>query len=621
MSTASEPPTRPPRRFVGQRQLVDEPGPARTEMPDRGRPQESDEARPATAGLSTNDDEGARAVIRFVARYAAAPPAAAYVGRLQDLSVGEVTLQRGLGSWWVWADLPLNLARELIVLFEGTGYLTAGQRLVPDRGWGHPQTGQRTGARPTGGTVVRSGELSDASVVELVAAAGLRLRPTPPPSSLVVLTPARRAKRLVRRALDLRLETAYRPVRVSPLAPAAVPGIGPDADPGGEPREQGAPAGTLVQITLRASAAREYLPAALVDALEADQVTLPCREAVDGLLVQHGRYSPLTDRQLAALVPTGATWVLADPPIGCWTLEPLAPLDDGWRLITLGPARALMPGGPDWTDLTYAPLPQPQPLRVVRSRSAADAPVDAVLLETSDLDAVRLLLEGHPLAETAVLVPGRDHHLLMAPGGVADRIPVGQYLTCTGPGSIFVAHGWRTDPRLPASAWRDLAHDLGQRALVLQAGRTLVFDLTRRRPVWELWAGEPPLVDVQIPAEARDILAGIDAEELAAAHPSPASRPPSQPVGSQSRDTAGVPAQQESQGLRGLMRRLTGRTSPAPSRPPTWQEQAAAAELAHDLVAAAKLHVQHGDHLRAGRLYERAAYEGATGSAGEDRPS
>jgi hypothetical protein len=237
--------------------------------------------------------------------------------------------------------------------------------------------------------------------------------------------------------------------------------------------------------------------------------------------------------------------------------------------------------------------------------------VDAILLQDADLDAVRLLLEGHPLAETAVLVPGRDHHLLMAPGGVADRIPVGRYLTSAGPGDIYVAQGARTDPRLPAAAWRDLARDLGRRALVLDTDRTLVFDLSRRRPVWELWAGEPPAVDVQLPPEAGEVLAGLAAEERVAAERAAAATPqlPRPPA---TRPAVPAAPPERPAGLRGLLRRLSGRGPETRDRPLSWQEQAAAAEDAADLVAAARLHAQHGDHLRAARLYERAAYEGTT---------
>jgi hypothetical protein len=170
-----------------------------------------------------------------------------------------------------------------------------------------------------------------------------------------------------------------------------------------------------------------------VAALDEDRLTLACREAADRLLVQHDRFSPLSDRQFAALVPTGETWVIADPPTGCWSLEPLAGFADAWSLVTLGPAHRLTSGDAGWADAADAPWqPEPEPLRVVPSSSTAGATVDAVLLEPDDLPAVRLLLEGHPLAETAVVVPGRDRYLLLAPGGVADQIPVGRYLASVG---------------------------------------------------------------------------------------------------------------------------------------------------------------------------------------------
>ena len=76
-----------------------------------------------------------------------------------------------------------------------------------------------------------------------------------------------------------------------------------------------------------------------------------------------------------------------------------------------------------------------------------------------------------------------------------------------------MAHGWRTEPRLPAAAWRELSAAMRDRAAVLEPDRTLVFNLALARPVWEPWAGELPPFDDQLPEGAETVLLDLDAAD------------------------------------------------------------------------------------------------------------
>jgi hypothetical protein len=90
---------------------------------------------------------------------------------------------------------------------------------------------------------------------------------------------------------------------------------------------------------------------------------------------------------------------------------------------------------------------------------------------------------------------------------------------------------------LPASAYAELVAKIPGHALVLEPDRTLVFDLDLRRPVWQLWAGPLPPVDLQLPDPAAAVLSAVDRVadpwgQDAAAPP----RPPATPPGERLRD-------------------------------------------------------------------------------------
>ncbi len=455
-------------------------------------------------------------------------------------------------AWWVHREMPLETAREAASLGSGQIYLRSGGELRLDRGWGSP-----AGI----GRPVPLAALEPVVMTEVVRTAGLHPAPSPPLKAAVLLLPGRLVTGIVRRALDLRLTTTYRPVTLGPLL-----------DDGADWR-----AGYAVRL----SCGRE-LPRSLLAALDRNPAILVCREVGESVLLQFGRAAALSDWSLATLPDGDGRWVLADPAYGCARLDASNEPSDGITLFEPSERHRLADVTPEaaWTDPSQAPgVPEPAELTLVAA-PARGAAVDAALLSDAELGCLQDLLAGEPIAETAILVPGRDRHLLTAPGGLLQELPVGEPLNCVGPGSLYVPLGYRTDPLLPATARGALFPTGPKTAVVLLPDEVLAFDLEKRCPVWRVWAGPAPHVDRQLPRSAAAELTAID-QELDLPH---ARRPGGR--------------------LSWFLRPLSGSVGPD-----DWERQAYEAELARDWLTAAQLLAQHGQPEQAARLYERAAEE------------
>jgi hypothetical protein len=496
--------------------------------------------------------------MRLYARFTTASAALTFAGQLPgDQPITTLhCLRGGTGNaWWVRADLTLEAAREMVTVTGGQLHQRVDGHLLRDPGWG-----DRTGAT----TTARLPELRQVAVLDLVRAAGLHPYPERPAQDAALLLPGHLVAGTVRRALDLGLEVTYRPVALRPLF---------------EPDGAGHAA---YEVRLDATQ-RRPVPASLLAALDRNPFIMVCRRPDSSLLVRHGLASPLPDRALAALAADD-TLVLADPGYGCARLHPLSDWQDGASLVRPSADHTLtdFPPDPGWAEPAAAPsTPNPPALTLARTRMRGVA-VDAALLDDADLQCLPALLAGEPLAEIAVLLRGRNRHLLTAPGGLLENLPVGEALYCLGPGSLYLPHGWRTDPLLPARARRALFPTGTDTAIVLLPDSALRYNLTAEQPVWTLWAGELPPVDDQLPAPAVTELHALD--RASTGGPAPASPRPR---------IAPVPAD--------------GRPARAGTAPPDWYDDAYTAERHGDYTTAAEIFLRHNDPLRAARLYERAA--------------
>jgi hypothetical protein len=517
--------------------------------PPREQAQSSGQAAPADTAEETRRTDRAAPVVPIAARFASAAAALAFAGQM--LSIGRADgLVFGTDSEharWVGTQAELDIARELAAAAHGVLFVAvAPGRLAEDHGWGAPPAADAA-------TVVDATTLSEVRLADVVRIAGLRPVRERPVATAHVLLPGSLLGTVARRALDLRLDVTHRPVRLRPLF-----------------TEQGQPdtGGETVMIEMRLSAGTGDVPMSILAALAREPRLTVCRPAGDdgSLLVQYGLATPLPDDLLAGLIQDGA-WVLSGGHLGCHVLEPAGTFVDSVSCVRLDDGYSLRSATPPPDDQPALPR-----LRIVRMRTYGRG-VDAFLLSDADLDAVALMLEGHPLSESAQLIRGRDRHLLVAAGGFLQDLPIGDALYRLGPGPLYLPLGHGTRPQLPASARRTLFTADEKTAVVLLPSLMLTFATDLREPVWRLWAGPPPEVDLQLPEDSISALrAGneqSEAEDQSAA------------------DDRGQP---------GAVTR-------------TWRDAALEAEFRGELGLAAELHERHGDPVRAAHLYALAAEE------------
>lgn len=429
-------------------------------------------------------------VVPIGVRFASAAAALSFAGQM--LSIGRAD---GLTfaideeqSRWARAQAELDIARELAEAARGTLFVeVAPGRLAEDRGWGDPPAADVFAA--SGMSIVGTGTLEVVSLARLVRAAGLQQVRERPATAAHVLLPGALMESVLRRALDMRLDVVHRPVRMRPLF----------TEPGEVPADT-----VFIEMRLSAPEGNE-VPSALLAALSREPRLALLRSAGDDgrLLVQYGMAAPLPDALLAGLIQ-GSAWVLANPQFGSHLLEPAGTFIDSASCVRLADGYQLQsPPMPPSDDGPVLPT-----LRVVRMRTYGRG-IDAVLLTGADLEAVALLFEGHPLSESAQLIRGRDRHLLVAAGGFLDQLPVGDSLYRLGPGPLYLPLGHGTRPQLPSSARRTLFTPDEKTIVVLLPAVMLKFDASVREPVWRLWAGPLPELDLQLPEGAVSALRAV----------------------------------------------------------------------------------------------------------------
>ena len=543
----ADPPPARPRRPRGR---VEEIGP---------RPDSTQRGPAAPAAAEPGLDEFAPPLpppppIRLAGLFPTAAAALAFAGQLGG-SLGQDEMEFGTSpgsaGWWVSAEAPLATSRELIVAAGGQTFVEVDGLLVRDRGWGDP---------PTAGDPTDEPARVSVGIMTLVRVAGLAPADLPAPPELVVIARGERLPWIVQRALDLGLGVGYRAALLRPL-------FATDAERAIE---------STVEVHVRGRGSG--LPPSFVSALQHHPDLVACRAVGERLLIQHPFASPLPDPQLAHLPeadPTGATWILAAGGKRCARLVPQGQLSDGAGLVRLADGYQLIDVEP--AEEPAMEQPDPPVLGLVRSRTRG-AGVDAILLDDEELACVPALLEGHPLADYALLVRGRNRHLVLAPGGVLDRLPLGEPLYCLGPGLLYVPVGFRMRPALPPSARKALFPTDPNTAIVVQPDAALRFRLAHREPVWALWAGQAPPITLELPDAAQEALAEVDRILTPAETPQPAA---------------------------------ATRTSPANDRSgePDWWTVAFELERTGKFAEAAQLHEKHNQLLRAAHLYEREARE------------
>jgi hypothetical protein len=542
-----DPPHDPPAAPGSRIRLVNRPSPTQGPAESSGPPTEGGPVPVPRRSALVVDPPPPR--VPVAGRFATASKALRHLALLTASGRDDAaTFYRGAGSWWVVADAEIDLARTAVDAARGTLYTHISGGWTPDHRSGDP-------------AAIPQSELTRVPLIDLIATAPLAPAPAMPLHTATVFLPASVTDVVIRRALDLGIQVSYRLVRLSPLF-----GDGE----------------TTALAEVRLFRESDPIPPSLLAVAAAAPLAIVCRTADnDHLHIQHARVSPLPDQQLAALAGPDV-WILADSGFGCWRLRPLGRYLPGTSLVVDRTAFTDDVQEPPAGRPTDADLEIPRARVRVIPRSTPGQRTDAVLLDAADLAMLPLLLERHPLGEVALVLRGRDRHLLTAAGGLLERLSVGVPLTCVGPGQLYVPLGHDFSPRLPGAARAALFGPDPRHAVVVLDGWAVRFAFANRLPVWCLWTGDVPEVDDQLPEGVDELLAQFR-------RPVKPTRPDAPPI-------------------------TGGHRGPRETRPfvqRDWREVALELENAGELARAAELHRRHNDPLRAARLYERVARHAA----------
>jgi hypothetical protein len=292
------------------------------------------------------------------------------------------------------------------------------------------------------------------------------------------------------------------------------------------------------------------------------------------ILVDVRHRLPISPAIIGGMVPEGESWVLGPPDVGHWRLRRAGQEVDGASLLEtdlIGIAAPL--------ELPPATQTKPIPVRLI-ARPQTGRRVDAVLLDDTELNWLRLLLSTFPSAEMSFLLPGPGVHLLTAPGGLPTSVPFGVPLIRTGPGALYIELGRDFYPPLPDSARQERFQLDENTAVVVLTHSAFRFDASLMTPSWTLWVGEAPPVQQGLSGTGKRLLGQISA------------------------------AIRESEVQRHVVPMRERRLEVSRTERTRLLERAQRAEIAGRIVEAAELLERAGYPGPAGRLYEKAARRG-----------
>jgi len=320
------------------------------------------------------------------------------------------------------------------------------------------------------------------------------LRPLP---AIAVVTTGRLAGSIVRRWQRSPAEVTVSELSLEPFARGDP---SPPADPW--------PA-VLIRVSSRGDRLAQQAIAALTDLPH----TVVCRVA-DRLLIDVRFMLPVDDRQLAAEIPAGHSWIAGGRDAGLWRIvsrgsEVTPPI----RLAFTVPSALAQPpplfpvAGLAGRSADARPGPG-VPVQVVPARGP-DGRADAVLLDDLELDRLRRFLSMSPLAETAFIVPGPGRHLLTEPAGLLTAVPFGLPVCRIGPGGLYLEAGYELDPPVPSTARQELFGLDRDSIVVLCHDGACRLALARMVPAWRLWLGDAPVPAGGISERGLQLLAGM----------------------------------------------------------------------------------------------------------------
>jgi len=527
----------------------------------------------------TNSDKSIPTDNYMAARFQSAQSALTFIGAVAGAGLAsEARARKGPGTEW-WIEIPVSWEQTSIMALSARGTAYAGFNdiwvVVPLDGSAptlpDPLPQKQADAinlyESDGMTYLKHDQWPETGFMDLISASPLL--PARPKSiqSVVIVTTGVLSASIIKRAVQLGLQVSVGIAEQEPL-------VGGDK---------------YSVAWLEMSWESSRWPQAFLRSLARLPYTAVTRPLVpdltnqSGLLIDINYASPLTASLIIDLIPSNEYWLLGAPETGHWRIRQIGTLTDASTLIQL-------PQQPSVTShATFTEMPAPEiHLRLTSSPPLPGFP-DALLLDEKECEWLKEILMGRPVAETTYLIPGQNHYLLIAPGGLTSTMPFGLPLRCIGPNGLYLQECRSFYPPLPENARKQAfpcTADTIQ--VVIDSPKTsklsaIQFQTKHLMPVWQLWMVKGPEVIKGVSEGVAKTLKELSTK---------IQLPESKPLKKQ------------------LARMLPKSLAPTQkSNPEALRQEALSLIHKKQFAEAARYMEQAGDMLTAARLYEQAAEE------------
>ncbi|NUP51869.1 MAG: hypothetical protein HOW97_31805 [Catenulispora sp.] len=363
--------------------------------------------------------------------------------------------------WWIRADVPGPAAAPIVELAWACG----------------------------GAVETAAPHAEPVSPAQLALQALIRADVPAPATAVHVITGGEVSHRVLRRCVETGARAEYQAVVTTALD-------GSDPRPG---------------IRVRVSARGRALPVRVLGALEAfpeTRVFRPC-DSDERLLLGLWHRLPIPEYWVAGELPGGDTWCAHHDSLR--VVRPSTPFHDAADLFAPDPPIPPIPQDPPsfGPNATSVPRYAPIPVRVV-SDLRAPLRQSAVLLTDDDLDDLRVHLRYRQIAAEGLLLLGAGQHLLVEPGGLMDRMPIGRPMWRAGRAPVFVETGYSLHPPVPPGAHRRVFGLQHGHAVALWPGGAAAFDVVNAVPLWAAWLLAAPELDLAPSTKASAWLADLE---------------------------------------------------------------------------------------------------------------
>ncbi|ETR70475.1 MAG: hypothetical protein OMM_03206 [Candidatus Magnetoglobus multicellularis str. Araruama] len=390
----------------------------------------------------TNSDKSIPTDNYMAARFQSAQSALTFIGAVAGAGLAnEARARKGPATEW-WIEIPVSWDQASIMALSSRGIAYAGFNdiwaVVPSDGstprLPDPLPQKQANAinlyESDGMIYLKHDQWPETELMDLISASPLLPAHPKNIQSVVIVTTGVLSASIIRRAVQLGLHVASGTAEQEPLA-------------GGDQYrvawlEMSWESSRWPQAFLRSLARLPYTAVT--------RPLVPDLTNQSGLLIDINHATPLTASLIAELIPSDEYWLLGAPETGHWRIRQTGTLTDASTLIQL-------PQQPSVTShATFTEMPAPEiHLRLTSSPPLPGFP-DALLLDEKECGWLKEIIMGRPEAETTYLIPGQNHYLFIAPGGLTSTMPFGLPLRCIGPNGLYLQECRAFYPPLPENA-------------------------------------------------------------------------------------------------------------------------------------------------------------------------